>query len=150
MSETKDDLFDPKNKVKVEYNNLKFGKIGDWFKGTLTDNSRQIVNNLSPKKEMQTIFEFKAHGGSFHDIVKKQVAAEPTIVKKDAFWSFITSKPGILNQLKKAQLGQIIGLKFASIKATNQPGFDDAKIIEVFLGNMDPEYQGETANEVPA
>ncbi len=139
--------FDGMNKVEIEYNNLKWGKVGDWFKGTLTDNSRQIPNQLSPKKEMQTIFEFKAKGGSFHDIVKKQVNAEPTLINKDEFWSFITSKPGILSQLKKAQLGQIVGLKYSSSKEAKQAGYDDAKIIDVYLGEMDPEYQGETSND---
>lgn len=142
-----DDIFDEKNEVKVEYNNLKFGKIGDWFKGTLTDNTRQMVNNLSPRKEMQTVFEFKAKAGSFHDIVKKQVATEATTIEKDAFWSFISGKPAILNQLKNAKIGQIVGLRFTEIKKATQPGYDDAKIIKIFLGEMDPEYQGETKGD---
>jgi hypothetical protein len=144
---TQDDIFNDANEVKVEYNNIKFGKIGDYFKGTLTDNTRQIVNNLSPKKEMQTIFEFKAHAGSFHDIVKKQIAATPTAIEKGEFWSYITSKPAIIQQMKNAKIGQVVGLRFAEIKKATQPGFDDTKIIKVFLGAMDPEYQGETAQD---
>lgn len=142
-----DPIFNDSNEVKVEYNNIKFGKLGDWFKGTLTDNTRQIPNNLSPKKEMQTIFEFKANGGSIHEIEKKQVAAKATVIVKGDFWSFITSKPSILKQLQKAQLGQVIGLRFAEIKKATQPGYDDAKIIKVYLGEMDAEYQGETAHD---
>lgn len=138
-----DELFDEKNEVKVEYKTLAWGKVGDWFKGTLTDNTRQIVNNLSAKKEMQTIFEFKAQGGSFHDIVKKQVNAEPTTVNPGEFWSMITSKPAMLQQLKNAKIGQVIGLRFSETKEAKTPGFDAAKIIKVYLGAMDPEYQGE-------
>jgi hypothetical protein len=148
--EIQNDPFAGMEEVKVVYKNLAWGKVGDWFKGTLTDNTRQIPNQLSPKKEMQTIYEFKAHGGSFHDIVKKQVAAEPTLVQKDEFWSFITSKPSIVSQLKNAKLGQVIGLRFAEIKEATQPGFDDAKIIKVFLGEMDPSYQGETRADTVA
>lgn len=133
--------------VKIEYNNLKFGKVGDWFKGTLTDNTRQIQNNLSAKKEMQTVFEFKVHGGSFHDIVKRQVQPEATILNKGEFWSYITSKPAILNQLKTAKLGQIVGFKFTEIKPSKTPGQDDTKIIKVYIGDMDPEYQGETSRD---
>lgn len=140
-----DEIFNDKNEVKVKYNNLKFGKIGDWFKGTLTDNTREIINQLSQKKEMQRIFEFKAHGGSVHDIVKKQVAASPTEIVKGEFWSFITSKPAILSQLKTAKLGQVIGFKFAETKPNKQAGYDDTKIIKVYLGDMDPDYQGETS-----
>lgn len=148
MTDSKvDPLFDEKNEVKVDYKNLAWGKVGDWFKGTLTENTRQIPNNLSPKKEMQTIFEFKALGGSFHDIVKKQVSAEPTIIEKGEFWSYITSKPAMLNQLKNAKIGQVIGLRFTELKKATQPGYDDAKIIKVYLGDMDPEYQGETAGD---
>jgi hypothetical protein len=139
-----EELFNEKNEVKVEYKTLAWGKVGDWFKGTLTDNTRQIPNNLSQKKEMQTIFEFKAHGGSFHDIIKKQVQSEATTCEPGDFWSLITSKPGILSQLKKAQLGQIVGLRFAETKEAKQAGYDDAKIIKVFLGGMDPDYQGES------
>ena len=96
-----DQIFDEKNEVKIEYNNIKFGKVGDWFKGTLTDNTRQIVNNLSQKKEMQTIFEFKAKGGSLHLIEKKVVNENATEIVEGDFWSYITSKPAIINQLKK-------------------------------------------------
>lgn len=142
-----DELFNEENEVKVEYKTLAWGKVGDWFKGTLTDNTRQIPNNLSQKKEMQTIFEFKAHGGSFHDIIKRVVQDEATICQPGDFWSLITSKPGILSQLKKAQLGQIVGLRFAETKEAKQPGFDDAKIIKVFLGGMDPDYQGESQGD---
>lgn len=137
--------FEGMEEQKVVYKNLKFGKVGDWIKGVLTDNTRQIPNNLSPKKGMQTIFEFKAIGGAFHDIEKRVVATDPTLINKDEFWSFITDKPTILQQLNKAKLGQIVGLRFAEIKASQKPGFDDTKIIKVFLGAMDPTYQGESA-----
>lgn len=135
-------------RVEIEYNNLKFGKVGDWFRGTLTDNTRQIVNQLSPKKEMQTIFEFKAQGGSFHNIEKRQVQATATVVEKGDFWSYITSKPAILKPMKEAKLGQIVGFRFASTVVSKVAGQDDTKIIEVFLFEMDPEYQGEKSGDV--
>lgn len=129
------------------YNNLKFGKEGDWFKGTLTDNTRTLRNNLSEKKELQTIFEFMAHGGSFHDIKDRVVSETPTVVEKGDFWSFITGKPALLNQLKNAQLGQVIGLRFVQEKPSKVKGQNPAKIIKVYLGEMDPEYQGQTAGD---
>lgn len=129
---------------KVEYNNLKFGKVGDFIRGTLTDNSRQIQNNLSKTKEMQTIYQFKIIAGSFHDIVKRQVQETITECKPGEFWSYITGKNAIVQQLKSAKIGQIVGLRLAEIKPSKTPGYDDTKIIKVFLGGMDPEYQGET------
>ncbi len=134
-------------KQEAKYNNLKFGKVGDWFRGTLVENSRTIVNQLSPKKELQTIFEFMATGGSFHNIVKKQIDANPTIIAKGDFWSYITSNGIILSQLKKAKLGQIIGLRFTESKPSKIAGQDASKIISVYIGGMDPEYQGQTSQD---
>lgn len=145
-----DPLFSDKNEVKVKYNNIKFGKEGDWFKGTLTDNTRQMRNELSERGEMQTIFEFKAAGGSFHDIIDREVAAEPTTIKAGEFWSYITGKPAILNQLKSAQIGQVVGFRFAEQRPSKKKGFNPTKIIKVFIGDMDPEYQGETAADSAA
>jgi len=133
---------------KVEYNNIKFGKVGDWFRGTLTANTRQMKNNLSSTGEMQTVFEFKASGGSFHNIVDKQVQAEATEITKGDFWSYITGKQVLVNQLKGAKLGQEVGLRFSEIKKATRPGFDNTKIIQVMLGAMDPEYQGETKSDI--
>lgn len=146
-AEEVDPLFNEANEVKIEYNTIKFGKIGDFFKGTLTDNSKQMVNNLSARKEMQTVFEFKAKAGKLHILVNKQVPAEPTMAVPGEFYSLITSKPAILNQLKKAQLGQVVGLRFTETIKNKQPGFDDTKVIKVFLGEMDPEYQGESRGD---
>lgn len=142
-----DDLFNDKNEVKAEYNNLKFGKVGDWFRGTLADNTRQIKNNLSQKGEMQTIFEFLSVGGSIHEIENKIVNGEPTAIPKGEFWSYITSKGPMLSQLKQAKIGQIVGLKFVEERPSKTPGMNAAKIIKVYLGEMDPEYQGQTAND---
>jgi len=146
-NDIKDPLFDEENEVKPDYKNLAWGRVGDWFKGTLTDNTRQIPNNLSQKKEMQTIFEFKAHGGSFHDIINKVVQEIPTVVNKGEFWSLITSKPALLSVLNKVKIGQVVGLRFKESKEAKTPGFDDAKIISVYPGEMDAEYQGETAGD---
>lgn len=143
--EIKDPLFSDENEVKPEYKTLAWGRVGDWFKGTLTDNTRQIVNNLSARKEMQTIYEFKAHGGQFHDIIKKQVQETPTVCQKGEFWSLITSKPALVSVLKNVKIGQVVGLRFKESKEAKTPGYDDAKIISVYPGEMDPEYQGETA-----
>lgn len=139
--------FDGMEEQKPEYKNLRWGKVGDWFKGTLVDNTRQIRNNLSEKKEMQTIYEFLAHAGSFHDIIDKIPASEATVIKKGEFWSFITSKPAITMQLKKASIGQVVGLRFAEETPPKTPGHSKTKVIKIFLGAMDPEYQGQTSGD---
>ena len=128
---------------------VKFGKVGDWFKGTVVDNTREIENKLSAKREMQTIYEFKGLGGSFHNIVNKVVDVDTTEIKPGEFYSFF-AKGLIKAQLKNAKLGQIIGLRFREERKATQPGFNDTKIIEVWLGDMDPDYQGESSGELPA
>lgn len=126
---------------------VKFGRVGDWFKGTVVDNTREIENKLSAKREMQTIYEFKGLGGVFHNIVDKVVSAEETAIKPGEFYSFF-AKGLVKAQLKNAKLGQIIGLRFREERKATQPGFNDTKIIEVWLGDMDPDYSGETSSDV--
>src|SRR3990167_177602 len=85
---------------------VKFGKVGDWFKGTVVDNTREIENKLSAKREMQTIYEFKMHGGSFHDIVDKVPQADVTDIKAGEFYSYF-AKGAVKAQLKSAKIGQV-------------------------------------------
>lgn len=147
MPEEKDPLFNDENKQEVTYNNLKFGKVGDYFRGVLADNSKQILNKLSKTREMQTVYEFKAQGGKFHNIKDRIVDKEVTTIVAGDFWSYITGKPALVGQLKKAAIGQIVGFKFSRTDEPKTPGFDKTKIIDVYIGEMDPEYQGETAGD---
>lgn len=146
MDNENDPIFSDENQQKIEYKNLKFGKVGDWFRGTLTDNTRKMENQAKEGKEIQTIFEFKAHGGLFHNIIDTEVQDEPTVVNKGEFWSYIIG--GVREQLlKKANIGDIVGLKFVETKKSKTPGRQPAKIINVYIGGKDPEYQGETGND---
>lgn len=142
-NEKTNDPFAGMEEVKVEYKTLAWGKVGDWFKGTLTDKSRTVKSKYPPFED-NTVFEFKAHGGSFHDIKQKVVQEEATECKEGEFWSMITGKPALLSQLRNVKIGQIVGFRFSEMKPSKQEGYDDAKIIKVLIGDMDPNYQGET------
>lgn len=139
-----DPIFDEKNKVKTSA--IKWGKVGDWIRGTLTDNTREIPNTLSDKEEMQRVFEFKIHGGQFHNIVDRVVDSKPTILNKGDFWT-VFAKPGLANQLRNAKIGQIIGLRFSKELEPKIKGYNKTKVIDVYLGAMDQEYQGETLGD---
>lgn len=141
--EMNDPIWGEGNKVKAEYKTLAWGKPGDYFKGVLTDNGSKEVKSKYPPFEMQKIFEFKAIGGAFHNIVNKVVDVEPTECIAGDFWSVIP-KAAMLAQLKKAKIGQIVGLRFTEEKKSKTEGYNDAKIVNVFLGEMDPTYQGES------
>lgn len=151
MSKEKEVSADPfagMEEKKMDYKNIKFGKLGDWFKGTLTDNTRRMKNQLSKDGEMQTVYVFKIHGGSFHNIVDRQVQPEPTVMKEGEYWSYITGKPAITGPMKDVKIGQVVGMRLAEIKKATQPGFDNTKIIKVLIGAMDDTYQGESAEDV--
>lgn len=143
MAKERDDLFDEDNEVKPTFNTLKFGEVGDYIRGTLISNSRTMVNNLSPKKELQTVFEIRASSGEFHNIIKKKVQKEVTVIEEGDVWSYITSNPIMLKGLGEIKIGQIVGLKFAEIKEAKQSGWDNAKIVRIYAGKMDPKYKGE-------
>lgn len=142
MAKEKDDIFDEDNEIKASFNTLKFGEVGDYIRGTLIDNTRTIVNNLSKKKELQTVFEIKSVSGSFHNIIKGKVQKDATEIEDGQVYSFITSNPIMLKAMAEIKIGQIVGLKFIEVKEAKTTGWNDAKIIKVFAGKMDPNYDG--------
>lgn len=128
---------------KVEYNTIKFGKVGDWFKGTLIGNTRQMANQLSDKKEMQTVFEFKLKEGSWHDIIDRVVTDDIVEVKAGETYSYISGKQAILQQMAAVPLGTIVGMKFTEELAPKTKGYNKSKIIKVYVFGADPEYTAE-------
>lgn len=140
-----DSIFDDKNEVKSK--TIKWGKVEDWFKGTLTDDTRLVPNRLSPDKGDQRVYEFLAHGGSFHNIIDKVVDAEPTVVNKGEFWTIFANKT-MQSMLRSTKIGQVIGFRFVAEEKTNPaPGMNATKIVKVYRGEMDPEYKGEQVGD---
>lgn len=145
------DLFDESNLVKPSW--VSWGKVGDYIRATLLD-VREMKSNL-PGKEgtMVKVYECRAHEGKFHDIVVDQAtgtkvaAADPTVIQKGEIW-MIGGKPGIDNAMRRMQKGQIFGMRFAAITPSKTPGFNPSKTINVFQGEIDPDYQGEKGSDV--
>lgn len=146
QTQQQDDIFNDSNAVRSNW--IKWGKVGDWFKGTLTD-KRQVKSTLPGKEnEMVTIYEFLAHGGSFHPINEDKTIAEEAVVISDGeFWT-IGGKVGIDNQMRNVKIGQIVGLRYADTKPAKTKGFNPLKIIKVFAGAMNENYSGETSGDV--
>lgn len=142
-----DPIFDEKNEVKSSI--IKWGKVGDWFKGTLVDDTRLVPNRLSPNKGDQRVYELKAQGGSFHNIIDKVVQENSIEVKAGEFWSIFAGKV-MQSMLRNIKIGQIIGFRFTKEKENSQPGYNATKIIKVYPGAMDPDYHGETASDMSA
>lgn len=125
-----------------------FGKVGDFIKGTLVD-IREIDNQYGKiPGEKSKIYEILAEVGSFHTINElKEVATTPIVINKGEFYN-VFGKAGIDVGMRNIKKGQIVGLRFTEQKPSKTPGFNPTKVIKVFAGAMDPEYQGQTAADV--
>lgn len=133
----------------VKSNSIQWGKVNDWIKGTLVDNTRSKPNKYNPT-EIQKIFEIKVHGGSFHRINEdKTVQEDPTVLEPGSYWN-VFLKPGLYQQMRHAKIGQVIGFRFKETTPSATKGNSPAKIIQPILGSMDPDYQGESSTTVDA
>jgi len=141
MSESTQDIFDPANEVKSVW--LKWGQPKDFIEGTLID-IREIESQIPGKEgEMNKIYEIRANSGSFHDLdEKKNPVPEATVLAQGDVWT-VGGKPGIDSQMRNAKIGQKVGMRFVEEKPSKTKGFNPTKVIKIFLGAMDTEFQGE-------
>lgn len=121
---------------------IKFGKIGNWFMGTLIDDTRRVPNRLNPDRGDQVVYRFKIQSGLWHDIKDKVVASEPTKPERGEIWTWFGNAV-TQDQMRNAKIGQIVAMKFKAEKPATQPGYNATKIIAVKLGAMDDTYEGE-------
>lgn len=145
MTKEKDGL-DGLDEVKSQW--IKWGKPGDWIRGTLCD-VREMESQMAEKKgEKVKVYEFIAVGGSFHNFKKVNgqviVDAEPTVLNKGEVWT-IGGKAGIDSQMRNVKIGQTFGMRFAEEKPNKNQAYNPTKVVKVLVGAMDPEYQGQTA-----
>lgn len=130
---------------------IKWGKVGDWIRGTLCD-VREMDSTLSDKPGKVKVYEFIAHGGSFHNFEKVNgqvvVDEKPTVLEKGQIWT-IGGKAGIDNQMRNVKLGQVFGMRFAEEKPNKNKAFNNTKVVKVLVGEMDPEYQGQSGADMP-
>ncbi len=127
----------------VPSNWVKWGKVGDWIKGTFT--SKREVESTMPGKEgeKQTIYEIFTDSGSFHNIDEnKKVADEPTIISKGSYWN-IGGKIGIEAQMRNVKPGTIIAMRFTEEIPSKTRGFNPTKKVQVLVGGIDPDYHGQ-------
>ena len=140
-------IFDAANEVKSSW--IKWGMPKDFVEGTLID-IREIESQIPGKEgEMNKIYEIRAKSGSFHALdEKKNPVAEATVIETGDVWT-VGGKPGIDTQMRNAKIGQFVGMRFVEEKPSKTTGFNPTKVIKVYLGGMDPEYQGEMPEDAP-
>ena len=136
------DSYESMQGEEVRQSIIKFGKIGDWFMGTLVDDTRRVPNRLNPAKGEQVVYRFKIISGSWHDIKDKVVSETPTVVLRGEVWSYFGNTV-TQDQMRNAKIGQIVAMKFKLEKPPTQPGYNPTKVIAIKLGAMDDTYQGE-------
>jgi hypothetical protein len=128
---------------------IKWGQEGDFLKGTFTS-KRQVPDKLKEVQHpgaMQWIYEVLVEAGRYHDIKDKVVDANPTELVPGSFW-IVSGKPGIDEGMRNIKIGQIVGFRFTETKPAKQKGFNDNKVIRVYAGAMDPNYMGQSADDV--
>lgn len=131
--------FDGMQKKELARNpNVKFGAKGDWYRGVLISPAREFTN---AEGQTSYIYEFRTLAGKFHDIVDSVPQATPTVPEAGTVYSYF-AKETVHKQLKDAPLGSDVGLRFAEL-GKKQPGKSPAKIIEVFVGNVVADYDGQ-------
>lgn len=142
MAEPKKDLFDESNAIKSAW--VTWGKPGDNIKGTLAARYAR-ENSIGGKTEMQTIYEIKAMGGSFHALVQDEngnytPVADATQLIAGDMWN-VGGKAAIDTQMRNVKIGQIIGMKFMESVPAKEKGRYPTKVVKVFTsGEMDEAF----------
>lgn len=142
---TKNDPLD--NMQEVKSNWIKFGKIGDFVKGTLVS-VRDIKSTLPGQEgKMNKVYELLTDAGSFHTIFEdKTVSKDATVVNPEEYWN-VAGKPGIDSQMRNVKYGTIVAFRFSEEKPSKTKGFNPNKVIKVLVGGPDPEYMGQTSED---
>lgn len=140
------DQMEGMNEVKSSF--VKWGKVGDFVRGTLL-NVREIDNKMPGKEGTKTkLYEFRVAEGKFHNMDENKQPVEPEVVLvKDDIW-VVGGKEGLDNQMRNIKLGQVFGMRFSEVKPAKTKGFNPAKVIKVYAGEMDPLYMGEKPGDV--
>jgi len=122
-----DDFFVESNKAESSW--WKSEKIGDKIKGTLLSRSLKPAIDAFPE---QWVYELRA------DEILINGAPQPVGV-----WNcgFSINKNYIHNRMKNIKNGQIVGFFFKSEIPSKTKGYSAAKSIEVYAGDMDPDYK---------
>lgn len=128
----------------IQPKTFKFGAVGDYIAGTLTDVSKTSSPDAYGKKSH--IYSVLADEGTFFGSTKNPKTGkfilndDPTLIEKGEQYSiFISDDKGVvIGKMKDIKLGQKFKIQFTEIKPTTKG--NDAKIIKVFSGPMNEEY----------
>ena len=142
-----DDIFNEKNEVKRKQ--VKFGKIGDAFKGTLLGVKTVEVDDMRlGRKVPKKIYEFRAHGGSLHDIVDRVPSTEETTVNPGELYVIWSRGKMFDDDMASVKPGFIVAFRYTGDTVPTDKKKLPGKIVKIFKGGRDPEYMGEDAESL--
>lgn len=128
----------------IKSKNFKFGAPGDYLVGTFLD----VTKTTSPDSygKLSHIYRVKAAEGRFYGSTKNEktkkwvMDTEQTVVNAGEDYTFFVSedKGVLIGKMKDIKKGQRFKIVFEETKPTTKG--NDAKIIKIFAGNMDPDY----------
>ena len=133
------DIFSEEN-IPVS-NWMKFVKIDDRITGTLLSVADAPAEDQFPAQKVYEV-EVKA---------KDQVVIDGKPEEMGVWYVGISvNKPYVINSMKRAKIGQKIGFRFSKEIKPTQKGFNPAKSITPYIGEMDGEHQVEMPGmEIP-
>ena len=118
MAKENDDFFNDENIAQSNW--FSFENVGDKISGTYVGHRHQAGVGQYPDQE---IYELKTSDESIWNV------------------GFSVNKTYIINRIKNIKFGQKIGFMFKDEIPSKTKGYAPAKSIEVYAGDIDPEYK---------
>jgi len=139
----KDDLT---NSVEQKGNWIKWGKVGDGFKGILVSREMRPRKNFNTgAMEQGEVFEFSIIGGEYHEADKKGNAIEPGVTLKEGSKYFCDDSKRIGAGMRDIRVGDEVIILFESTQPNKDPKFQDPKIIKVRFLKHHSDWVAKTA-----
>lgn len=136
----------------VKPNRVSFSKVGDYVLGYKIQ-EKLIEANGKPVK----VYQVKGIAGQFHGSETKPdengnkvvtVDKEATVVYPGEYYTLFGGKDVIDDGMKKAKVGQKVGVQFVSVSPSKKPGFAAFKGFKfVLFDDVDPDTMGQAAED---
>lgn len=132
---------------------INFNKIGDWFKGAFIG----FTTTTNAEGKQVKMYEFIGDSGVFHNSEQgvdengnkvTKVVTPPVQVEKGVFYKMWGGKKILDEKLGLVKKGQIVGIKFESTMPAKKSGYSPTKVFLVKGFGEDPEYMGQSADDL--
>lgn len=121
----------PENEAQNNF--VSWGAVGDFILGTLVG-IREVKSTLPDRAgEMQKIFDFKIKECSYHLLDDRKNPIDPPETPERGELVSVGGRKTIDSRMARAKVGQIVGLKFTEELPAKTKGYNNTKLIKVFL-----------------